>query len=169
MIKRKPFNTEAYIETIQSSPCFICGLVADPSVNPHHIIYENEETIVFLNKYPVLFGYSLVAPKAHKEHVTGDFTREAYLRLQEIIYAVAEATRRYVRPERVYILSLGSQQANRHVHWHIAPLPSGIPFDEQQLNALRFENGVLDMSEEEWEQLTAGLRSELNTLGFTQT
>jgi diadenosine tetraphosphate (Ap4A) HIT family hydrolase len=166
MFNRKPFDTETYIEAIQSSPCFICQLVADSSANPHQIIYEDEETIVFLNKYPVLYGYSLVAPKTHKEHVTGDFPREAYLKLQEVIYAVAEATRRYVQPERIYILSLGSQQANSHVHWHIAPLPPGVPFDEQQLNALRFANGVLDMSEAEREQLAAGLRNEMNLLGF---
>lgn len=166
MMKRKPFNTDAYVETIQSSPCFLCQLVANNSVNPHHIIYEDEEAIVFLNKYPVLYGYSLVAPKSHKEHVTGDFSREEYLKLQELIYAVAEATRRYVQPERVYILSLGSQQGNRHVHWHIAPLPPGLPFDEQQLNALRFSNGVLDLSEAEHQELATGLRHELNQLGF---
>lgn len=166
MIDRKPFDTETYVETIQSSPCFICQLVADNSANPHHIIYENDEAIVFLNKYPVLYGYSLVAPKAHKEQVTGDFSQEEYLRLQALIYAVAEATRRYVQPERVYILSLGSQQGNRHVHWHVAPLPAGLPFDEQQLNALRFSNGVLNLSEAACQALTAGLRHELNQLGF---
>lgn len=165
-MKRKTFDTEAYVETIQSSPCFICQLVADRAINPHHIIYETEDAIVFLNKYPVLYGYSLVAPKAHKEHVTGDFSPEEYLKLQELIYAVAEATRRYVQPERVYILSLGSQQGNRHVHWHIAPLPPGLAFDDQQLNALRFGNGVLDMSEAEMKELAAGLRQELNQLGL---
>lgn len=165
-IKRQPFDTEAYVATIQTSPCFICQLVAGNSENPHHIVYENEEAIVFLNKYPVLYGYSLVAPKAHKEQVTADFSLEEYLRLQTLIYGVAEATRRYVQPERVYILSLGSQQGNRHVHWHIAPLPPGLPFEEQQLNALRFGNGVLELSEAEFQELAAGLRQELTQLGF---
>lgn len=165
-MKRKPFDTETYVETIQSAPCFICQLARDHSANPHHIIYENEEAIVFLNKYPVLYGYSLVAPKAHKEQVTADFSPEEYLQLQALIYAVAEATRRYVQPERVYILSLGSQQGNSHVHWHIAPLPPGRPFEEQQLNALRFGNGVLELSEAEFQELAAGLRQELTQLGF---
>lgn len=165
-MKRKPFNFDSYVKTIQSSPCFLCQLVADHSANPHHIIYEDEEAIVFLNKYPVLYGYSLVAPKSHKEQVTGDFSREEYLKLQELVYAVAEATRKYVEPERVYILSLGSQQGNSHVHWHVVPLPPGLPFEEQQLNALRFGNGVLDISEAEYETLAAGLRHELVQLGF---
>ncbi|MCP5098819.1 MAG: HIT family protein, partial [Chloroflexi bacterium] len=126
MIERKPFDYKAYTKTIQNSPCFICELVANSSQN-HHIIYENEEAIVFLNKYPVLYGYVLVAPKVHKEQVTGDFSPDAYLNLQTLIYATAEAVRNHVKPERVYILSLGSQQANSHVHWHIAPLPYGVP------------------------------------------
>jgi hypothetical protein len=54
--------------------------------------------------------------------------------------------------ERLYILSLGSQDGNRHVHWHIAPLRPGVPFDEQQLAALE-SNRVLDLGEDEMAQL----------------
>ena len=162
---RKPFDLQAYTETIQTEPCFICQFLTDNAQNYHHIIYEDEDAVVFLNKYPVLYGYVLVAPKAHKEQVTADFSRQEYLNLQTMIYATAEAVRKHINPERVYILSLGSQQANAHVHWHIAPLPAGIPFEEQQLNALRFGNGVLDMSDEEMRQLTRGLQAELKAQG----
>ena len=167
MIQRKPFDTEAYWAHIQTTPCFICQLIANNSENRHYIIYEDDHAIAFLNKYPVLYGYSLVAPKAHKEQVTGDFSLEAYLNIQRLIYAVAEATRKCVKPERIYILSLGSQQGNRHVHWHIAPLPFGIPFEEQQLNALRFANGILDLSDEEMSHLTTRLKIELRSFGFS--
>jgi diadenosine tetraphosphate (Ap4A) HIT family hydrolase len=119
----------------------------------NHVIYQDEGFIVFLNKYPTLYGYTLVAPVAHKEQVTGDFTLKEYLTLQRAVYRVAEAVQSTVRAERVYILSLGSQQGNRHVHWHIAPLPSGIPFKEQQLEALRIENGLLEIPEQEMVQL----------------
>jgi len=34
------------------------------------------------------------------------------------------------RQPRVYILSLGSQQGNKHVHWHSAPLPFGVPVEQ---------------------------------------
>lgn len=166
MFERKSFNVEAYINTIQTTPCFICQLIADNSQNDHHIIYENEDAIVFLNKYPVLYGYALVAPKEHKEQVTGDFSLQAYLSIQQLIYATAEAVRKHIKPERVYILSLGSQQGNQHVHWHIAPLPFGVPFDDQQLNALRFSNGILNIADEEMSNLANHLRAELIPLGF---
>ena len=38
--------------------------------------------------------------------------------------------------ERLYVLSLGSRQGNSHVHWHVAPLPPGVPYAQQQYAAL---------------------------------
>ena len=48
--------------------------------------------------------------------------------------------------ERLYVLSLGSQDGNSHVHWHLAPLPPGVPYGDQQFNALMAERtGYLDI------------------------
>lgn len=157
MNNRKSFDLDAYIDRIQNSPCFICEMVAG-RLDGNHVIYQNKEYIAFLNKYPMLYGYALVAPVEHKEQVTGDFTLEEYLSLQRAVYRVAEAVRRTVETERVYILSLGSQQGNRHVHWHIAPLPYNIPFKQQQLEALTIDNGVLEIPDLEMSELAIRIR-----------
>ena len=161
MNTRKSFDLDSYIEKIQTSPCFICEMVAG-NLNGNHIIDQNDEVVIFLNKYPVLYGYTLVAPVEHKEQVAGDFTLEEYLALQRIIYKTAEAVRKSVDAERIYVLSLGSQQGNRHVHWHIAPLPYGVPFKEQQLEALRVEHGILDLSEEDMQSIARRIRENLD-------
>jgi diadenosine tetraphosphate (Ap4A) HIT family hydrolase len=161
MESRKPFDLDTYIEGIQKNPCFICELVAG-RLNGNYIIRQTDDFIIFLNKYPVLYGYTLVAPASHKEQVTGDFSLEEYLSLQRVIYGAAEAVRKTVEVERVYILSLGSQQGNRHVHWHIAPLHFGVPFKEQQLEALRVENGILDISDEQMEDLARQIGKNLS-------
>jgi diadenosine tetraphosphate (Ap4A) HIT family hydrolase len=161
MNTRKSFDLDSYIEKIQTSPCFICEMVAG-NLNGNHIIAQNDEVVIFLNKYPVLHGYTLVAPVEHKEQVAGDFTLEEYLALQRIIYKTAEAVRKSVDAERIYVLSLGSQQGNRHVHWHIAPLPYGVPFKEQQLEALRVEHGILDLSEEDMQSIARRIRENLD-------
>jgi diadenosine tetraphosphate (Ap4A) HIT family hydrolase len=158
---RKPFDLDSYIQEIQSSPCFICELVAG-RLNGNHIIHRSNAFIIFLNKYPVLYGHVLVAPIEHREQVTADFELDDYLALQEAVYRTAEAVRRTIPAERLYILSLGSQQGNRHVHWHIAPLPYGVPFKEQQLEALRAENGILDIPHEEMESLARRIRENLD-------
>ncbi len=136
--KRKPFDFDASVHEIQTKPCFLCEIVAKNPEYAHHIVYEDDLAIAFLNKYPVLCGYTLVAPKEHREQVTGDFSVEEYLELQQVIHRVAEAVRVKTGAERVYDLSLGSQQGNKHVHWHIAPLPPGVPFAEQQLGFTEF-------------------------------
>lgn len=152
MKDRQPFDLDSYIRRIQSSACFICEMVAG-RLHGNHIIQQSDDFIIFLNKYPMLYGYTLVAPAKHKEQVTGDFSLDEYLALQRIVYRTAEAVRKSVDAERVYILSLGSQQGNSHVHWHIAPLPYGVPFKEQQLEALRVEKGILKLAHEDMESL----------------
>ncbi len=163
MPQRHPFALQTYLRDIQTGPCFICELATGNPAYTHEIIYEDDLMLAFLNRYPVLYGYVLVAPRQHREQVTGDFTPDEYLNLQHIIYRVAEAIRRVVKPERVYILSLGSQQGNKHVHWHIVPLTPGVPFEKQQLEALRIENGFLQFSHDELATLTAQLREALAT------
>jgi len=164
MAERKRFDMEAYLQRIQNRPCFICEMVAG-RLDGNYVIYQDEEHIAFLNKYPTLSGYALVAPVAHKEQVTADFTLDEYLALQRAVYRVAQAVRRSVETERVYILSLGSQQGNRHVHWHIAPLPYGIPFEEQQLEALSAEKGILDIPEGEMAALAKRIRENIEPEG----
>jgi diadenosine tetraphosphate (Ap4A) HIT family hydrolase len=163
MSDRKPFDLDAYIKRIQSSPCFICEMIAG-RLNGNHIVQQNDEFIIFLNKYPTLYGYTLIAPIEHKEQVTADFSLNEYLALQRKIYQTAEAVRKSVDAERVYILSLGSQQGNRHVHWHIAPLPSEVPFKEQQIEALKIENGILDIPDEEMERLAKQIQENIRQM-----
>jgi diadenosine tetraphosphate (Ap4A) HIT family hydrolase len=136
--------------------CFICEMLAGNPEYAHHVVYEDERTVAFLNRYPTLYGYVLVAPKEHREQVTGDFTTAEYLDLQAVIHSVGEAIRAVVPTERLYVLSLGSQQANRHVHWHLAPAPPGLPLEQQQLAALD-SNVILDLSEAEQADLASSL------------
>jgi diadenosine tetraphosphate (Ap4A) HIT family hydrolase len=153
MHQRHQIDTQEYVRRITHGTCFICEFLAGNPQYHHHMVYENETVAVFLNKYPTVYGYVLVVPRQHCEQVSGDFTLDEYLALQRVVYCVAEAVRLEVKAERVYILSLGSQQGNRHVHWHVAPLPTGVPFEQQQFAALTLDNGVIEITEEEMEQL----------------
>jgi histidine triad (HIT) family protein len=142
--ERVPFDLSAYVQRTTSGKCFICEYLRGNPDYPHDRIAETPTAVAFLNKYPTLFGYVIVAPKAHLEQVTGDFSEAEYAELQRFIYRVAQAMRAVLAPERIYILSLGSQAANAHVHWHVAALPPGVPLEQQQYHALAHENGVID-------------------------
>ena len=159
-MRRRPLDEEAYLRRARAT-CFVCALVAGDPEYRHHVVYEDERAIAFLSAYPTLYGTVLVAPRAHREEVTGDFSEEEYLELQRLVHRVGEAVRRTVPTERLYVLSLGSREANRHVHWHVAPLPPGVPFGEQQLEALSTARGVLDLPDDEFAGLAERLRREL--------
>lgn len=78
-----------------------------------------------------------------------------------MVHRVAVAAAKVVPVERMYCLSLGSQQGNAHLHWHVAPLPPGVPYDRQQYYALMAENGVLDVDDSSQADLALAIRSRL--------
>lgn len=163
---RQPFDMEDYVRRITMGPCFICRMAAGDPDYAHHVVYEDDFAVAFLNKHPTLTGYTLVCPKAHREQIGGgDLSLDEHLRLQALVYAVAEALRRVLPAERVYVLSLGSQAGNRHVHWHVAPLPPGVPLEDQQFAALDVTRGVLAQSEAEMADLARRIAGELRFVG----
>ncbi len=160
-------DLDAYHERARNGPCFVCGIVnRDPDFAGHHLVYEDDRTIAFFSKWPTQRGYTLVAPKEHREQATADFAVGEYLNLQRIVYRVAEAVREEVGAERVYVLSLGSNQGNAHVHWHVVPLPPGTPYGEQQHAAIMLETaGALEMPEGEKAALADLVRLRLERTG----
>jgi diadenosine tetraphosphate (Ap4A) HIT family hydrolase len=154
---------EAYEARARTGPCFICAFLAGSPDYPHETIYEDDSTVAFLDRWPTLAGKVLVAPRAHIEHVVRDLDEGAYTRLMLVVRRVALAVESVIRPERTYLLSLGSQQGNAHLHWHIAGLPPGVPYRQQQFHALMSENGVRRMLPDETAAMAARLRQALQT------
>jgi len=156
---RVPFDLDAYVAEVTSGrECFVCRIVREPEPE-HPVIFQDEQHIAFLNRYPPLLGYTLVAPVEHKERVVEDFDEASYVALQSFIHRVGRAISKVVPTERLYLLSLGSQQGNSHVHWHLAPLPPGVPFEQQQFAALMTEKqGFIYQSLEERKELASQIR-----------
>jgi diadenosine tetraphosphate (Ap4A) HIT family hydrolase len=114
----------------RTSPCFVCRMA------------EGDEALVFLDGYPRANGYTLVVPKEHREQLTADFAPEDFLRLQSLVYKVAEAVREEVGAERMYRYTLGCSQGKAHVHWHVVPLPPGVPYEDQKGAWAGWDGGV---------------------------
>lgn len=163
MSERIAFDAEAYERRVRQGPCFICALASGDAEfrRTNVMIHEDPDVLVFLNRYPTLRGYTLVCPRRHVERVVGDFTEAEYLELQNWVYRVGRAIEQAVTTERLYLLSLGSQQGNRHVHWHLAPLPPGVPYADQQLTALSMSRGILPIEAQEAVELADQIRQRL--------
>ena len=155
---RTPVDVAAY-ERRAKATCFVCAFLAGDPDYHHETVYEDEDHIAFLNRYPTMVGYVIVSPKAHVEHVIRDLTEAAYLRVMAVVRRVALAVEHVIEPERTYLLSLGSQTGNAHLHWHVAPLPAGVPYERQQYHALRLENGVVDIQPDAMADLACRIRA----------
>jgi histidine triad (HIT) family protein/ATP adenylyltransferase len=158
---RVPFNAEQYLRRSREGPCFVCSILAGHPDYPHHDVYQDASTIAFLPRWPILLGHCLVAPKRHVEDWVHDLDEQEFLALQQVVRKVARALAASVPTERMYSLSLGSQQGNAHLHYHIAPLPPGVPYEQQQLRALSAERGVLDVDDSSQAALALTIRSHL--------
>lgn len=159
--ERVTFDLDAYVERARRGPCFVCAFLDGTAGYEHQMVFEDDDAVAFLSRYPTLRGYCIVAPKRHVEGVVQDLDLPEYLHLQEVVHRVGRAVSRAVPTERLYVLSLGSQDGNAHVHWHVAPLPPGVPYERQQFHALMAENGVLDVTDAEQAALAAEIRRAL--------
>jgi histidine triad (HIT) family protein/ATP adenylyltransferase len=156
------FDLAAYTRAVREGPCFICALVDGDPAYRHHVVHDDGVTIAFLNRYPTLRGYCLVAPRRHIEDWVRDLDEREHLALQAVVHRVARAVAAVVPTERMYTLSLGSAEGNAHLHWHVAPLPPGVPYERQQYHALMAEHaGVLPVGEPEQATLAAEIRAHL--------
>ncbi|WP_285664944.1 HIT family protein [Actinorhabdospora filicis] len=155
-----PMDLAAYETRVRTGGCFICP-IATGEERTHEVVYEDDDHIAFLGAYPTLLGHTLVCPKEHLTRVVADFTPAAYLAMQAVVHRVARAVETVVGAERMYVLSLGSMQGNAHVHWHLSPLPPGVPYREQQHHALMTENGILAWDRERAAALGAQIRDAL--------
>ena len=159
------FDLAAHVERSQRGPCFVCAYLDGHPAYVHEAVYADDRVVAFLSRYPTLLGYTIVAPRAHIVNVTGD--RELFRQVNDVVYDVAEALKATLPTERVYFMSLGSHQGNAHVHWHIAPLPPGIPYERQQFHAVMAENGVLEVTQEQQAALATRIRCALSALRST--
>jgi diadenosine tetraphosphate (Ap4A) HIT family hydrolase len=159
---RVPWDVPAYLARARAT-CFVCEMLAGTPGYDHEVVHRDAESVAFLARYPVVRGHLLVAPTAHREHIVADIGEEEHARLQRVVHRIGRALTAVVVTERLYVLSLGSQQANRHIHWHLVPQPPGLPYEEQQTALFEPDRGWLDLPPEETAQIAAAVRDALGS------
>jgi diadenosine tetraphosphate (Ap4A) HIT family hydrolase len=160
-----PFDIDGYARRVSEGPCFVCAFIEGRPDYRHYLVYKDDDTVAFLSRYPTLRGYCLVAPKRHLESWVHDMPTAVFLRFQGIVHAVARAIAVTVPTERMYSMSLGSQQGNAHLHWHVAALPPGVPYRHQQFHGVMAENGVLEVDDDSQAALAREIRSRIQIRG----
>ncbi len=105
--------------------CIFCKIVTGdiPSSN----VYEDDDTLAFLDIRPVNPGHTLVIPKAHYRNVL-DIPEETFLDVARTVKKVARAVKEGTGADGVNISSSHEPAAGQevfHLHFHIIPRFAG--------------------------------------------
>ncbi|MCS7094188.1 MAG: HIT family protein [Thaumarchaeota archaeon] len=87
------------------------------------IVWDDGERLVFMDRFPVTVGHTLVAPKSHRDDVL-EMTEEEVGRLFSLAARVARAIKRSLNPAGINLLQNNGAAAGQvifHAHVHVIP------------------------------------------------
>jgi histidine triad (HIT) family protein len=105
--------------------CIFCKIVA--GAVPSFKLYEDAETLAFMDINPVHDGHCLVIPKAHFATVF-DIAPEAFAAVARATALVAKAVNAALKPDGLNLIQAngkGAAQSVGHVHIHVLPRQLG--------------------------------------------
>ena len=101
--------------------CIFCDIL--DGNREGHIVYEDEEHIAFLDKYPIDDGHTLVIPKKHYERIT-DMDSKDVGKIFSLIPKIAKAVLLGAGADAFSLAQNNGKAAKQiipHVHIHIIP------------------------------------------------
>lgn len=99
--------------------CVFCEIIAGQL--PAAIVFEDDETIAFLDKSPVFIGHVLVTPKVHHETLT-DVPTELLTPLFVRVQTIARAVEAGLEAQGTFVaMNNRISQSVPHLHVHVVP------------------------------------------------
>ena len=101
--------------------CIFCDIL--DGKREGHIVYEDEDHLAFLDKYPIDDGHTLVIPKKHYERIT-DMEYDDVGKLFSLVPKVAKAVLLGAGADAFSLAQNNGKAAKQiipHVHVHIIP------------------------------------------------
>ena len=101
--------------------CIFCDIINGKRQG--HFIYEDDDHVAFLDKYPIDTGHSLILPRQHYEKVT-DMKSEEVGKLFSKVPKIARAIVESINADAFSMAQNNGRAAKQivpHVHVHIIP------------------------------------------------
>jgi len=103
--------------------CVFCDIVT--GVVPAYVVYDDAETLAFLDRAPLLPGHVLVVPKVHL-HTLGDLPNEQVGPYFRVVQKLATAVERAMKAEGAFVAAnIRISQSVPHLHVHVVPRRKG--------------------------------------------
>lgn len=111
---------------MSDSECIFCKIVA--GAIPCIRLYEDDETLAFMDINPAQRGHCLVIPKHHAANLFA-MPDDALAAVSRSLRRVATAVNAVVKPDGINIVQANGRGANQsvfHFHFHIMPRTKGV-------------------------------------------
>ncbi|RCL02052.1 MAG: histidine triad (HIT) family protein [Candidatus Tokpelaia sp. JSC189] len=92
-------------------------------------VYEDENTVVFMDTMPQGIGHTLVIPRKPSRNLL-DATPEILVTITKVVQKIAKATQKAFAADGITVMQFNeaaSGQTVYHLHFHIIPRFDGIP------------------------------------------
>ncbi len=112
---------------MSSDACIFCQIVRGDAPAAH--VYEDEQTLAFMDIAPLSRGHLLVIPREHAENLY-EISADSLAAVVRTSHRIAPALRRVLEPEGLRILQLNGAPAGQtvfHYHMHLLPKNAGEP------------------------------------------
>ncbi|WP_291767738.1 HIT family protein [Caldivirga sp. UBA161] len=105
--------------------CIFCRIIEKKA--PGYIVYEDDEVIAILDKYPINKGHILVMPKRHYKDIF-EIPPEALCKVMRITKLMAKAVVNGLKADGVRLIQNNGSSAGQvvfHFHVHVIPYYGG--------------------------------------------
>ncbi len=112
---------------MSSDACIFCQIVRGDAPAAH--VYEDEQTLAFMDIAPLSRGHLLVIPRDHAENLY-EISADSLAAVVRTSHRIAPVLRRVLEPEGLRILQLNGAAAGQtvfHYHMHLLPKNAGEP------------------------------------------
>jgi len=104
---------------MRADNCLFCSIVSGET--PAAIVYEDENTLVFLDHRPLFAGHSLVIPKEHFETLS-DLPAAGVGKFFTTVQLLARAVEKALGAEGTFVaMNNKISQSVPHLHVHVVP------------------------------------------------
>lgn len=104
-----------------SANCLFCRIVAGEI--PSTRVYEDADTLAFMDIGPIIKGHTLVIPKKHYDPITRT-PEDVLAKVMAVVRKIAQAQMNGLKADGVNVLNANGEAAGQqvpHIHFHVVP------------------------------------------------
>ncbi|MDC0203868.1 HIT domain-containing protein [Candidatus Nitrosopelagicus sp.] len=132
--------------------CIFCKIISKEI--PAKILYEDDDTISFLDAFPITKGHTLVIPKKHFPQIQ-DMPENVNQKLFDTVHKIIPKTDS-VKGSTLVLIHNGKESGQEIMHVHIHLIPRGL--DDSGDHADKLFQNKFEMSDDDTNKLLNDLK-----------